>query len=132
MRLRSIPGIIGVFFLLQAINWIVNPTAAAEALGMPLLDGAARSTQIGDIAAFFFALGTMSLLGAIYSNAQWLRAGALLIASAAVMRTLAWAVQDAAFSAAPIAVETVTAALLLFVASRFGASGHGASEPSSN
>ena len=70
MALRVVAGIIGAFFLIQGINWIVIPAAAAEALGMPLLDGLGRSSQVGDMASFFLTIGTMSLLGAARSNAQ--------------------------------------------------------------
>jgi len=82
MALRLAAGIIGAFFLIQGINWITRPAAAAEALGMPLLDGLARSTQIGDMASFFVALGTMSLLGAARMNPLWLHAAALLLGGA--------------------------------------------------
>jgi hypothetical protein len=120
MALRLIAGIIGAFYLIQGINWITRPAAAAEALGMPLLDGLARSTQIGDMASFFFALGTLSLLGAARANPLWLHAAAILIGGSAVMRTLAWLFHDAAFAGVFIGVEVVTAGALLLVASRFG------------
>jgi hypothetical protein len=120
MALRLAAGIIGTFFLIQGINWITRPAAAAEALGMPLLDGIARSTQIGDMASFFVALGTMSLLGAVRMNPLWLHAAALLLGGAAVMRTLAWLLHDAAFAGIFIGVEVVSAGALVLVASRFG------------
>jgi hypothetical protein len=121
MALRVVAGIIGVFFLIQGINWIVIPAAAAEALGMPLLDGLGRSTQIGDTASFFLTLGTMSLLGAARSNPQWLRGGAMLLGWAAIARMLAWLLHDAAFAGIFIGVEIVFGTALLFVASRFSA-----------
>lgn len=120
MALRLAAGIIGAFYLIQGINWITRPAAAAEALGMPLLDGLARSTQIGDMASFFFALGTMSLLGGVRSNPLWLHAAALLVGGSAVMRTLAWLFHDAAFAGVFIGVEIVSAGALVLVASRFG------------
>ena len=121
MALRVVAGIIGVFFLIQGINWVVIPAAAAKALGMPLLDGLGRSSQVGDMASFFLAIGTMSLLGAARSNAQWLRGAAMLLGAAAIVRTLAWLLHDAAFASIFIGVEIVFAAALLFVASRFSA-----------
>ncbi len=121
MALRVVAGIIGIFFLIQGINWIVIPADAAEALGMHLLDGLGRSTQIGDTASFFLTLGTMSLLGAARSNPQWLRAGAMLLGWAAIARMLAWFLHDAAFAGIFIGVEIVFGAALLFVASRFSA-----------
>ena len=120
MALRLAAGIIGAFFLIQGINWITRPAAAAEALGMPLLDGLARSTQIGDMASFFVALGTMSLLGAARMNPLWLHAATLLLGGAAVMRTLAWLFHDAAFAGIFIGVEVVSAGALVLVASHFG------------
>ena len=120
MALRLAAGIIGAFYLIQGINWITRPAAAAEALGMPLLDGIARSTQVGDMASFFVALGTMSLLGAARMNPLWLHAAALLLGGAAVMRTLAWLFHDAAFAGVFIGVEVVSAGALVLVASRFG------------
>lgn len=118
MAYRVISGLIGVFFLLQGFNWLIDPAAAAEGLGMPLLDGIGRSTQIGDIGAFFIALGTMGLLGAIRSNAQWLQAGALLLGAAACMRTLAAVLHGAEFATVFISIEIVFSGVLLFVASR--------------
>jgi hypothetical protein len=123
MALRVVAGIIGAFFLIQGINWIRVPAEAAKALGMPLLDGLGRSTQIGDTGSFFLTLGTMSLLGAARSNPLWLRGGAMLLGGAAIMRMLAWLLHDAAFAWVFIGVEIVFAAALLFVASRFDAVG---------
>lgn len=123
MTHRIVAGCIGLLFGLQAVHWLLRPAAAAEALGMPLLDGVGRSTQIGDIGAFFLALGVMCGLGAWRSNPTWLRGAALLLGGAAVMRTLAWALQGAAFTAPFIGVEVVSAALLLFVATRIEAAG---------
>ncbi len=128
MALRIIAGLIGLLFFGQGVNWIANPAAAAEGLGMPLLDGLARSTQVGDMAAFFVGLGSMILLGAYRQNAQWLHAGALLLALAAVMRTLAWLLQDAAFATEFIAIESIVACLLVFVGSRLHANAEPATQ----
>ena len=122
MAYRITAGIIGAFYLIQGINWIAKPAAAAEALGMPLLDGIGRSTQIGDMSSFFLTLGTMGLLAAVRSNPLWLHAAAMLLGGAAVMRTLAWAIHEAAFASVFIGVEVVSAIALLIVASKLGAS----------
>lgn len=121
MVTRIIAGLIGLLFFVQGIGWLTDPSSAAEALGMPLLDGIARSTQVGDMAAFFIALGSMILLGSYRQNAQWLHAGAMLVGLAAVTRTLAWLFQDAAFATEFIVIEAVVASILIFTASRFGA-----------
>ena len=125
MAFRVLAGIIGAFYLIQGIQWIVSPASSAEALGMPLLDGLGRSTQVGDMASFFLTLGTMSLIGARRSNPVWLYGGAMLLGGAAIMRTLAWLLHDAAFAGVFIGVEVVSAGVLLFVASRFDAANAG-------
>lgn len=119
MTFRIVSGLLAAFFLVQAGGWIFAPGAAAEALGMPLLDGVARSSQVGDLGSFFFSLGAMIALGTLHSNAQWLRGGAILLGSAAVIRTLAWLLHDADFAADFIVIETAVAAGLCFIASRF-------------
>jgi hypothetical protein len=90
---------------------------------MPLLDGLARSTQVGDFTSFFLALGTMGVLGAVRQSPTWLRGAAMLLGGAAAMRTLAWAAHGADFATEFILIETVAAAVLLFIAARFDATG---------
>ena len=111
-----IVGILGAFFLLQGINWLVSPGAAAEALGMPLLDGAARSTQVGDLAGFFLCLGGMAIYGAYRSAPTWIRASGCLVGIVAITRTIAWLFHDADFTTLFIAVEVIAGATLLFLA----------------
>lgn len=116
--LRIVVGISGVMFGLQALGWIFDPARAAEGLGMPLLDGLARSTQVGDFSAFFVSLSVLILLGAVQQRAHWLWAGALMLGSAAVLRTLAWAAHGADLATTFIAIELAFAALLAFAAWR--------------
>ncbi len=111
--LRTATTLLGVFFVLQGLAWIAAPARAAAGLGMPLLDGLARSTQIGDLASFFLAAGTTIVVGAQPGNARLLLVPAGMLAAAAVVRTLAWALHGAAFAAVFIAIEVGVAALLL-------------------
>ena len=120
--LRAVSGLFGLLFLVSAIRWIVDPAAAAEGLGMPLLDGVGRSTQIGDIGAFFVLAAALILAGTLRENATLLRTAGLLLASAAVLRTIAMA-HGAPLATAFIAVEVGVAALLVGTASQFSSSG---------
>jgi hypothetical protein len=119
---RIIVAIPGVLFLLTGLQWLFDPAAAAEALGLPLLDGLARSTEIGDLGAFFLACSGMILYGAATAKPHWLRAPAILVGSAAFVRTLAWLLHGADFAAAFIAVEVAVAGVLWTVAARSPAS----------
>ena len=123
MVLRALVGVLGLIFLMNAANWVVDASAAAEGLGMPLLDGVGRSTQMGDIGGFFLAVAVLFGGGAYREDPQWLRGAALLLASAALMRTLAWLVQGAAFAPNFIVPEIALAAAGLYVASRMAKNG---------
>lgn len=114
--LRIVIRLLGAGFFLQGLGWIATPERAAAGLGMPLLDGVARSTQAGDFASFFLVAGATMLLGTLPGRARLLYVPAALIGGAAITRTLAWALHDAAFAAQFIAVEVVVGVLLLVAA----------------
>ncbi|MBI3783477.1 MAG: hypothetical protein HY270_08750 [Deltaproteobacteria bacterium] len=116
--LRALTLLIGIGFTLQGIGWLLTPERAAASLGMPPLDGLARSTQFGDFAAFFLVLGVSILVGGGEGRARQLYFPAALLGSAALCRTIAWAAHGAAFAAVFITVEIATCALLIFAAGR--------------
>jgi hypothetical protein len=119
--LRLLVTLVGVFFALQGIGWLADPARAAAGLGMPLLDGLARSTQIGDLAAFFLTGGATMVVGARPGRARLLLVPAGMLGAAAVARTLAWALHGAALAATFIAIEVAVAVLLLAAARRLDA-----------
>ena len=119
--LRIIAFLLGIFFVLQSAGWILNPANAASGLGMPLLDGLARSTQIGDLSAFFLTAGVTILLGCRRGSARLLLVPAGMIGGAAVLRIVAWALHGADFATLFIAIEIVTTAILLAAAQRLSA-----------
>lgn len=121
MPARIVAGLLGAFFFVQGLNWLGNPGAAAEGLGMPLLDGMARSTQIGDLSGFFLCLGGFALFGAYKSDPTWLRAAGILVGLVAVTRTIAWGAHDAPFATVFITVEVIAGSALIIAASRLGA-----------
>ncbi len=61
--LRGVSVLIGLLMVIMGITWVVDPATAAGQLGMPLLEGAGLSTQVGDLTAFFLSIGVMTLLG---------------------------------------------------------------------
>ncbi len=116
--LRIVTILMGAGFTLQGVAWLVAPERAAATLGMPVLEGLARSTQFGDFAAFFLTLGLSILAGIRPGHARSLYFPAGLLGSAALCRTIAWAVHGADFAATFILVEIVSCALLLSSARR--------------
>lgn len=111
--LRIAIVVLGAFFTLQGIAWLVDPARVAAGLGMPLLDGLARSTQIGDLSSFFLVAGATMLLGARPGRSGLLYVPAALVGGAAITRTLAWMFQGADFAFLFIAVEIAVGVTLL-------------------
>jgi hypothetical protein len=68
--------------------------------------------------SFFLSTGAMILIGVARQKRTWLYAAAMVIGGAAIFRTLAWLLQDAAFTPGLIASEVAFAAILLYGASR--------------
>ena len=54
--IRVVVGVPTVMMGLMAFRWQTTPELSANSLGMPLLEGLGRSTQIGDFSAFFFSV----------------------------------------------------------------------------
>jgi hypothetical protein len=101
----------GLGLLGNGIGFLVDPATTARALGMPLLEGIGRSTQIGDFSAFFFGAFAMCVLGAWKRNGTWLFAGAILIGGAAIFRILATVLHDAPLATLFIPVELAIAGI---------------------
>jgi len=113
---RIVAALPGLMLLLLGFRWVTDPAAAAEGLGMPLLEGAGRSTQIGDFGSFFLVGFLMVLMGVWTLRREWLLAPALLLGGAAVMRTVAFAVHDAPFATGSIVAEVIMAGMLVAAA----------------
>ena len=116
---RILAGLVGLLMFVTALGWLTDPASAAASLGMPLLDGIGRSTQIGDFSAFFFAVAGFSLYSAWKESPHWARAAAIVLLLAAFFRTTSWQLHDAAFATPQIVAEVVLASILLFAASRW-------------
>ncbi len=116
--IRVVVALLGVLFLLIGLRWLIDPAGAAASLGMPLLDGLGRSSQIGDFTAFFLTLGTLILVALLTAQRIWYYPACMLLGIAAVGRLLAWAAHDAAFAVDMIAAEIIITGFLLFASRR--------------
>jgi hypothetical protein len=114
--LRIATVVFGVVFTILGVRWLIYPLESAEQLGMPLLDGAARSTQIGDLSTFFLVAGVTMLLGLRAGHARLLYVPAALVGGAAIARTIAWVFHGADFAALFIVVELVVGGVLVATA----------------
>ena len=118
MWARVISGIIGVFMLLQALLWLIDPLSAAQSLSMSLLEGEGGNTQIGDFTSFFFTAGLMATIGAYRSEHLWLYTTISLLGSAAIFRISAGLFHGTDFLTSAIAFEIIASILLLISANK--------------
>lgn len=100
-------------FLVTGLRFAVAPAGAAKGLAMPLLDGAARSSQVGDVGALFLGMGLMILTALVTLERTWFIAPAILLLLVAVLRVLAWLFHGAALMIPMIVPEIVIGGLLL-------------------
>lgn len=110
--LPYVAAVIGVLALALGATWAIDPGRAAEALRMPLLEGLALSTQIGDLGAFFSVLGLCVLVGLLPGQARLLWVAAALVGVAGAFRTVAWAVHGADLAWLFIGGEALMTAVL--------------------
>lgn len=105
-------------FLVTGLQFAVAPAAAAKGLSMPLLDGAARSSQIGDVGALFLGMGLMILTALVTRARTWFIAPAILLFLIAILRILAWLFHGAALVVPAIVPEIVIGGLLLLASTK--------------
>lgn len=106
----------GALLLANAFGWVINPALAAERLGMPILEGLALSTQVGNSGALFLSSAIMIFIGAWTERTAWLLAAAMAMAAAAIMRFIAYAAHEAEFASQFITVELLITLVLVVVA----------------
>lgn len=102
-----------VGFLVTGLRFAVAPAGAVKGLAMPLLDGPALSSQIGDVGALFLGMGLMLLTALVTLERTWFIAPAILLLLVAVLRILAWLFHGAALMMPMIVAEIVIGGLLL-------------------
>ena len=105
-------------FLVTGLRFAVAPAGAAKGLAMPLLDGAARSSQVGDVGALFLGMGLMILTALVTLERTWFVAPAILLLLVAVLRVLAWLFHGAALMIPMIVPEIVIGGLLLLASTK--------------
>lgn len=102
--LAAIPGIP---MLMNAILFVVDPEKVTADLGMPLLEGLGRSTQLADLGALFTFGAILTFYGVFKSEGHYLRIGAFLLGLIAVLRVVAWAFNGAELATVLIISEVV-------------------------
>ena len=120
MVARILSGLVGAVMLISAINWIIDPVAAAASLeikeslsdvgGETLLG---RNTLIGDFTSFFFTAGILSCIGSYRNEHEWLYGPIVLLGSAAIFRLTAGVMHGTEFWVPGIISEILFAIMLI-------------------
>ncbi len=118
IALKIALGLPALLFAFVGLGWVTDPASTAPTFGMPLLEGAGLSTQVGDLGSFFFTLSAMLLIGVFTEQKAWLQAAAILLLLTAVFRTVAWGVHGATFETQSIAIEIIVGVLALLAAAK--------------
>lgn len=114
--LLGLVALIGLLMAANAAMWLIVPARAAEALKMPLLTGAALSSQM-DVGAFFLAAASFIGLALVTRERPWFIAAAVPLFGAAAYRTAAFLFHGAPFLADMVGIEVAMGAILI-IASR--------------
>ncbi len=112
--LTLLTALLALLLLSIAARWLIDPSGTAQSFGFVLGDGLGRSTQIGDLAAFFSVAGGAALFGLFKRLAPYLYTAAALVGLTAIFRTAAWAAHDAAFASQAIIIEVITFVVFLW------------------
>lgn len=110
-------GLIALNFLVMGLRWAVAPSDAAEALNMSLFNGAALSSQIGDVGGLFLGMGLFVLLGLVSKKREWFLATSVLVYAIAMFRILAWLFHGASL-VMPLIIPEIVIGTLLLIASK--------------
>ncbi len=96
-----------VFFLFTGFRWLVSPEAAASTLMMPLLKGAALSSQMGDVGGLFLGMGLLVMGAVVSRKGDWLMSVSILLACIVIYRLLAFALHGASLVPQMIVLEII-------------------------
>jgi hypothetical protein len=96
-----------VFFLFTGYQWLVSPDAAAAALMMPLLKGAALSSQMGDVGGLFLAMGLLVTGAVVSRKGDWLMSVSIILACIAIFRLFSFMLHGATLIPQMVVFEIV-------------------------
>lgn len=114
-------GVLAALFILLGLGWLFVPRVVSVHMRMPLLAGDGLSTQIGDLASFFLAIGISIFIALWTHRAIWVYPAMLLLVFASVGRVIAWLFHGAGLPLDMVVFELIVAAFLISVASKLTA-----------
>ena len=110
MKLANIlSGILGIVLTIIAIRWILLPEESANSLGMILLDGSGRNTQIRDFTSIFASTAIFCSLSIATKQFQWIFSSGIIFLIIAIMSIVASKLHEAPISYSSLIAEIIFA-----------------------
>ena len=107
----TLSGILGVVLAIIALRWILSPEDSANALGMVLLDGAGKNTQIRDFTALFASTSIFCFLSITTRQYQWIFSSGIVFSLIALISVLASQLHDAPLTYSSLIAEIIFAVM---------------------
>ena len=105
----TLSGILGLVLAIIALRWILSPEDSANALGMVLLDGAGKNTQIRDFTALFASTSIFCFLSITTRQYQWIFSTGIVFSLIALISVLASQLHDAPLTYSSLIAEIIFA-----------------------
>ena len=107
----TLSGILGLVLAIIALRWILSPEDSANSLGMILLDGAGRNTQIRDFTALFASTSIFCFLSIATRQYQWIFSSGIVFTLIALLGVLASQLHVAPLSYSSLMAEIIFAVM---------------------
>ena len=107
----TLSGILGVVLAIIALRWILSPEDSANSLGMVLLDGAGRNTQIRDFTALFASTSIFCFISITTRQYQWIFSSGIVFSLIALISVLASQIHDAPLTYSSLIAEIIFAVM---------------------
>ena len=110
MKLANIlSGILGLVLTIIAIRWILLPEESANSLGMILLDGSGRNTQIRDFTSIFASTAIFCFLSITTKQFQWIFSSGIIFSIIAIISIVASQLHEAPITYSSLIAEIIFA-----------------------
>ena len=107
----TLSGILGVVLAIIALRWILSPEDSANSLGMVLLEGAGRNTQIRDFTALFASTSIFCFISITTRQYQWIFSSGIVFSLVALISVLASQIHDAPLTYSSLIAEIIFAVM---------------------
>ena len=108
MKLANIlSGILGLVLTIIAIRWIFLPEDSANSLGMVLLEGSGRNTQIRDFTSIFASTAIFCFLSIATKQFQWVFSSGIIFSIIAIISIVASQLHEAPITYSSLIAEII-------------------------